>query len=115
MAVIALTSMGGAGAREVTVTTLGASDTLTYNASRNPVLVLNNVSGGALTPNIDGAAGTTVPVAGIGNVSVATGYTTPSIADGEVFAIPLKSISAYLQGVVTVTGGTGIEAYILEF
>lgn len=114
MAVITATSMGGSGAREVTVTILGASDTLTYTASRNPILVLNNVSGGPLTPNIDGDGGTTVPVAGVGTVDVSGGYTTASIADGEVWAIPLRSISAYLTGVVTVTGGTGIEAFILE-
>jgi hypothetical protein len=68
-----------------------------------------------LTPNIDGAGGTTVPVAGVGSVSVASGYTNPSIPAGDIASIPLKSISGFLQGVVTVTGGSGIKAYILEF
>ena len=115
MAAIAATSMGGAGARTVTFTTLGSSDTFTYTASRNPVLLLNNVTGGALTPNIDGDGGTTVPVAGVGSVSVASGLTLASIAAGACVAIPLETISAYLKGTITVTGGSGIKAAILEF
>lgn len=115
MAAITATQIGVAGGTVVTVTTLGASDTLTFNASRDPVLILDNVTGGALTPNIDGAGGTTQAVSGIGNVSVASGFTTPSIGAGVCYAIPLKTISAYLQGVITVTGGSGIKASILEF
>ena len=30
-------------------------------------------------------------------------------------AIPLATIEKYLQGVITVTGGTGIKATLLEF
>ena len=115
MAAIAATAMTGAGSRVVTRTTLGASDTFTFNASRNPVLILDNVTGGALTPNIDGAGGSTVPVKGVGSVSVAAGLTLASIAAGAVVAIPLNSIDAYLKGVITVTGGTGIKATLLEF
>lgn len=114
MAAITATSMGGSGARVVSRLTLGASDTMTYNASRNPILILDNVTGGALTPNIDGAGGTTVPVKGVGSISVAAGLTLASIADGACVAIPLGSIEAYLQGVITITGGTGIIASILE-
>jgi len=114
MAAITATSIASAGATTVTVTTLGASDTFTFNPAKNPILILNNVTAGALTPNIDGAGGTVVPVSGIGNVSVASGYTTPSIASGAVAAIPLRSIKEYLRGVITVTGGDGIKASILE-
>jgi S-formylglutathione hydrolase FrmB len=114
MAAIAATSMGGTGARVVTRTTLGASDTFTYNASKNPILILDNVTGGALTPNIDGAGGTSVPVKGVGDVSVSSGLTLASIASGACVAIPLATIDAYLQGVITVTGGSGIKASLLE-
>ena len=107
--------MTGSGSRTLTKTTLGASDTMVYNKSRKPVLILDNVTGGALTPNIDGAGGSTVPVAGVGTVSVASGLTLSSLAAGACVAIPLESIEAYLQGVITVTGGTGIKASILEF
>ena len=115
MAVIAATSMQGSGSRAVTVTTLGASDTFVFNPIRKPVLVLNNITGGALTPNIDGAGGTTIGCVGVGDVDVSSGITFASIAAGDSVAVPLLSISAYLLGVVTLTGGDGIEAQILEF
>ena len=113
MAVITATKMTGSGSRAITVTTLGASDTLTYE--KGAVLYLNNVTAGALTPNIDGDGATTVTVAGLGSVDVSGGYTFPSIADGATVAIPLDTISAYLKGTVTVTGGDGIEASLLTF
>jgi hypothetical protein len=115
MATITPTAMTGSGARVVAVTTLGASDTFVYTKSKKPVLVLDNVTAGALTPNIDGAGGSTVPVAGVGSVSVASGLTLASIAAGAKVAIPLESIEAYLQGVIALTGGTGIKASILEY
>lgn len=114
MAAVTATSMGGTGARVVSRLTLGSSDTISYNASRNPILILDNVTGGALTPNIDGAGGTTVPVKGVGDVSVSSGLTLASIGAGACVAIPLSSISAYLQGVITITGGSGIKASLLE-
>lgn len=114
MAAITATSIQAAGATTVTRTTLGASDTLTYNQYTKAILVLDNITGGALTPLIDGAGGTTVFHQGIGNVSVASGLTLASIAAGACVAIPLDSIAAYLSGVVTITGGSGIKAHILE-
>jgi len=115
MGTIAATSMSGAGAHTVTKTILTSSDTFTYNPARRPVLVLDNITGGALTPNIDGADGTTVPVKGVGNVSVASGYPVPSIAAGAEVAIELNTISEYLKGTIALTGGTGIKASLLEF
>lgn len=115
MAAITATLMTGSGARTVTVTTLGASDTFTFNSGKRPVLVINNITVGAITPNIDGDGGTTVTVDGIGSVDVSGGYTLPSVAAGEYVAIPLNTISKYLQGTITVTAGDGAEAFILEF
>jgi hypothetical protein len=115
MANIVSTTLQGLGVRTVTRTTLTASDTFTYNQGREALLILDNVTAGALTVNIDGADGTTVPVAGIGNVSVASGFTTGSIAAGACVAIPLDTIFQYLQGVIAVTGGTGIKATLVEY
>jgi hypothetical protein len=115
MANIVATSMQGAAARAVARTTMTSSDTLTFNAGRNALLVLDNTTAGALTVLIDGSGGTTVPVAGIGSVDVSAGYSTGSIAAGAIVAIPLDSISAYLQGVIAITGGVGIKASLLEF
>lgn len=115
MATIAPTNMSGPGANTLTVTDLTASDTFVYNARRNPVLLLRNGTAGALTVTIDGAGGTSVRVAGIGNVSVAPGYSTGSIAAGGFVAIVLSTISEYLKGTIAVSGGTGISASLLEF
>ena len=114
MAVITATQITGSGSRVVAETTLGASDTLVYNPSRRAILELRNPTAGALVPNIKGAAGTTLSFPGLPSVSVTAGYTFPSIAAGASVAVPLDTISAYLQGVVTVTLGTGLVARLLE-
>jgi hypothetical protein len=114
MANIVATTLQGAGSRVVTRTTLTASDTFTYNATRDATLILDNITAGPLTVTIDGAGGTTVPVPGIGDVSVAAGFSTGSLAAGVCVAIPLDSIFQYLQGVIAVTGGTGIRATLIE-
>jgi len=114
MAVIAKTSVRPSGAVTVTRTTLTSSDTFVYDASRDPVLILDNVTAGALTPNIDGDGGTTVNTPNLGSVSVASGLTLASIPAGVCVSIRLSTISSYLQGTVTITGGTGIRASILE-
>ncbi len=114
MAAITATSMAGLGVRAVTITTLGASDTLTYDATKVQTLIFNNVTAGALTPKIDGDGGTTVNVDGLGSIDVSAGLTLASIAAGDSVAVRLKTISGYVAGVVTVTGGTGIEAQLLE-
>ena len=115
MATVVPTSVQGSGVRTVTRTTLTASDTFVYNAIGKAVLILDNTTAGALTVTIDGADGTTVPVAGVGPISVAAGYSTGSIAAAACVAIPLDSISEYLKGVITVTGGTGIKATLIEY
>lgn len=115
MANIVSSSMQGSGVRTLTRTTLTASDTFTYNQSASPVLILDNVTAGPLTVTIDGADGTTVPVQGIGSVSVAAGYATGAIAAGACVAIPLQSVDQYLKGIIAVTGGTGIKATLIEY
>jgi hypothetical protein len=115
MAVIAKTAVIGSGQLAVTVTTLSASDTLEFTPNVNSTLILNNVSGGALTPLIVGADATTAPCSGIGNIDVSGGVLLTSIGIGATVAVPLDSISSYLKGVITVTGGDAIEAQLLEY
>lgn len=66
MATIAATNVNTSGKVTVTRTTLTSSDTFYYNSSYNPVLILDNVTAGALTVVIDGSGTTTLPVAGYG-------------------------------------------------
>lgn len=115
MPVIAATSMQGAGKRAVTVTTMTASDTLTYKSGQGQILILRNGTAGPLTPIIDGAGSTTYPVQGVGSIDVSAGYSVGAIAAGAQVAIPLDTIRAYLVGVIAITGGTGLSASLLEF
>jgi len=115
MGTIAATNMRASGAVTVTMTTLTASDDFVYNAGRRAVLILNNVTRGTLTPVIDGDGASSVGVAGVGPVDISGGYNVPSIAAGTIAAIQLDSIREYLAGTIAITGGTGIEAMLLEF
>lgn len=94
--------------------TLGASDTLTFAAGTRQVLVIHNITGGALTPLIDGAgASAAVPVPGTGKTFDASGGTSVALAAGEVAEVALDTIPEFLKGVVTVTGATGAVAWII--
>lgn len=115
MAVLSTTLLTTVGANSTTVNTLSASDTFVYRNSSNQVLVLRNGTAGPLTVNLLGSSASTVAVAGVGNVSVATGYSTGAIAAGATVTIALNTISAYLTGTsVTVSGGTGISATLYQ-
>lgn len=115
MATIAATNMAAVGAVTAAVTTLTGTDDFTYSAGKRPVLVLNNVTAGALTPVIDGDGAGSVSVAGVGSVDISGGFSVGSIAAGATVTIQLDSIKSYLAGTIAVTGGTGIEAMLLEF
>lgn len=102
-AITAITPPTAGGAFTATVTTLSASDTITYAASKKQLLVVTNPTGGSLTLKIDGDGGTTVNAPGIGPVTVSGGYDIV-LAAGVTKAVILSTISAYCQGVVTLTG-----------
>jgi len=112
MAAITATSILPAGAVVVAETTLGASDTFEY--SSGAILVLRNATAGALTPKIDGDGGSTVKVDGLPPVDVSAGYTLASVGAGAVVAIRLDGIAEYLKGTITVTGGDGMVATLLN-
>lgn len=114
MATIAKTLTAGSGQRVLTETTLtGTADTFTYQRGIGMVLLIRNPTAGALSPVIDGADATTVEKAGVGVISVAAGYAVGSIAVGAARAIPLDTISDYLQGVISITSGTGLICALL--
>lgn len=116
MAAITATNMQGLGKKTITRTTLGASDTFAYNSSKNPILILDNITVGALTPTIDGsAAPSALQIAGVGTVDLTAGYLLTSIAAGACAAIRLSDIAQFLVGTVTITGADGMKASLLEF
>jgi hypothetical protein len=116
MATITSTSMLGPGQRVMTEVTLtGTADTFTYIPGKRQILIMRNATGGALSPIIDGNGGTTVVRDGVGSIDVSGGYAVGSIAAGAVRVIPLDTVSAYLQGVIAITGGTGLVCSLLSY
>lgn len=115
MPAITATNMVGVGAKSLTETTLDGTDSFTFNEARNPILILDNPTAGALTPVIDGDGGTTVSVPGLGSVDVSAGYSVGSIAAGGSKAIRLNTIKEYCQGTVAINTGTGLVATLMEF
>ena len=94
--------------------TLSASDTFTYVPGTGQRLRLRNVTAGALTVTITGsAAASKTYLPDGGTVNYAAGYSTGSIAatTGDV-TLDLDKMASYLQGVITMTGGSGIKALL---
>jgi len=116
MAEITKTLVAGSVPVVVSVTTLGASDTIDFKAGVSATLILNNVTAGALTPTITGADSVTYPATALGNIDTSGGFVFPAVVGvGEVQSIKLDNISGWLQGVITVTGADGIEAQLIEY
>ena len=103
------------GSHLVVKTTLTGSDTLTYKPGVKQTLYVQNLSASPLAVVIDGNGGTTVTPGNIGaTINVATGYTI-NVPVGEIHRVSLANITAYLKGVVAVTGGTALTyAWIQE-
>lgn len=112
-AIASIAASGTIGAFSATESTLTASDTITVSPGKCQLLALRNATAGALTVVIDGADGTTVSIPGYGTASVAAGYSI-SLAAGEQKAVILSTISMFLQGVVTITGGTGAKIQLFD-
>jgi hypothetical protein len=112
MPAITATSIQGDGAIVLNETTLNGTDTFSYK--NGDILILRNPTGGAITPTIDGDAGTFVIVPGLGSVSVAAGWSVGSIAAGAARVIPLDSRAEYCKGIVSITSGTGLVAALLR-
>lgn len=112
MATIVTMSSEGPRDRDVTPTTLGASDTLVYAAGAE--LFIYNGTAGTITPNIDGdGAPTALEVPGGGTKDLSAGYTWPvAIAIGDVSMIPLDTIREYLAGTIALTAADGAKAWI---
>lgn len=116
MPAIVATSMLGAGSRVITETTLNGTDSFTFNPTKHPIMILKNTTAGPLTATFVGSTATTVSFDGVPSVTVSAGYATTAIAATTgIVAVPLNSIKEYLRGTLTITGGTGLTATLLEF
>lgn len=95
-------------------TTLTASDTITFNSTKVQILLVTNTTAGALSLKIDGDGGTTINVAGVGAIDVTAGKTISIPATTGSKLITLSTISAYCQGVVTLSGAAGAKVRLIE-
>lgn len=95
-----------------TQNTMTASDTMTVTGNAQ-MLILNNVTAGILNVVIDGDGGSVINVDGLGAVDVSAGYTI-NMPVGAVKIVRLITIRSFLQGNVTLTGGTGIKAILVN-
>jgi hypothetical protein len=115
MAVITNTSKNVLGPFNAPKTALTAADTLTYVPNIGAELILYNTTGAPVNVTIDGSGGTTVPVPDTGGAtfSVAAGLVVPVPAN-DFTIVRLDTIAAFLKGTVSVTGGTGVVAIIIQ-
>lgn len=114
MATIVPTTVNGASAAVVAVTTLTGSDPFVFNNAKTNLMVLHNPTGAPIQPTLIGDAATTRPCAGVGNIDVSAGLQLASIAAGATASINLNNIVGYLSGNLTVESGTGLEAQLLQ-
>jgi len=112
-AIASIVPPNAGGAFASPLTTLTASDTLTFSPSSKQLLVMRNPTGGSLTVLIDGADGTTVNVPGIGPVTVSGGVSIV-VGAGLSVSVILGTVSAYCQGVVTLTGAADVVVQLFN-
>lgn len=116
MAVVPSTSKNALGQIVVSSVLLATSgDTLVYVSGAGQTLHLTNTEVSSLVVTIDGSGGTTIVIPGTGGAtaSVASGVAY-TVAAGATSVIRLDTISAYCQGTVSISAGTGAKviAYI---
>ena len=102
--------------RTVTIvpTVMASGDTITFTRGTGQWLHLRNITGGSLTPLITGsAAPSSFPIDGAAPLNTSTGWSMGAMAAGATRAIPLDDIWPYLQGTISITGNTGMEAYVV--
>lgn len=99
----------------IETTLTGTADNFTYVPNSRQILTLRNPTAGAITAaKLVGTTATTVAVAGAIPTDVSTGLTIGSIGIGATRVIQLDQVSAYLSGVCSVTGGTGLVAVLTD-
>lgn len=113
MAAISSINANVNGSFAAAITTLSADDTITYDTTKKQLLLFTNTTAGSLTATIDGDAVSTVNFPGAPAVNLAAGYAVV-VPAGESRGVILSSISAYLAGVVHITGAATLKAQLFN-
>lgn len=102
MAAIASINANAVGSFTAAIATLSADDTITYDTT-----------GGSLTATIDGDGVGTTNLPGAPGLALGGGYSV-AVPAGESRGVILSSISAYLTGVVHITGAATLKAQLFN-
>ena len=115
MATLATSSKNFLGPFLPTQLALTASDTFTFTYGTGQEMYLYNTTASPVVITIDGASGTTVTVPGAGSAtfSVAAGLTV-TVPANDWQIVKLDTVPAYLNGVIAMTGGTGVKAILVK-
>lgn len=115
MATITTTAVSTTDSSTISVTTLdGASDTFTLTTATG-LLILENPTGGAISPIITGDGSATVECQGVGVIDVSGGTDIfGSISAGAEKVLKVNIVKEYLQGTITITSGSTLTARFLE-
>ncbi len=101
----------------LTRTALTASDTFAYVPGAGQKLILWNTTASPVVITADGTGGTSVAVPkslGLaGSIDVTAGKTITVPASSTVI-LNADDYGAYMQGTVTLTGGTGVTAHLTD-
>lgn len=93
----------------------GASDILTFAPQTGQVLILANLTAGSIGPvTVIGSTATTVAAPGVKPVDASTGLNMGSLAAAQWKLLQLDNAKGYLQGVVSITGGSGLTAVLAD-
>ena len=110
MAALTVTAATGPGPKVLMINTLTASDTVTF--ADGDIVILRNPTGGALTATMIGADNSVQGVPGLGNITTSGGLSTGSIAINALILVEYDTVKLYLQGLVTITGASGLQMII---
>lgn len=114
MATISNSSKDVLGAFTPTKTILSASDVLTFVTGANQELIMYNITASAVPVTFAGAGSTTVTVTGAGALTASVASLVVTVPANGFQVVRLDTIPAYLKGVVTVTGGVGVIATVIQ-
>ena len=111
MAAITGVNINQDGSFVATISTLTASDTITYQP--NQYILFQNDTVGSLTALIDGDGATSQQVAGIGSVDTSSGVSVV-VPAGSTKILNVNSRSAFFKGVVTISGAAGLKVIVMN-
>ena len=112
MAAITTQSITQDGSFAITMSTLTASDTITF--SPNSYILFYNSTAGSLTAVVKGSSAASKAVDGIGSVSLSAGVSVV-VPAGEFRILNVNSRKEFMVGTsVTVTGAATLKAAVLQ-